>query len=125
MAHTGVAASLIDGVTLHTYFNVRFSANSSIFKIEPKSQKWHAIESVDLFIIDEYSTLDVRIFQEINEFLQVMHQNFVEDFGGKSVILMGDPGQLPVIENSSYQSSLYKYCLAWQYVESDGKQYRF
>jgi ATP-dependent exoDNAse (exonuclease V) alpha subunit len=104
LAHTGVAASIIDGITVHTYFGIR---NSQI-TIKPNTVKWFEIDSIRLLVIDEFSTINVMVLHEIDQFLRAVHGKTETYFGGVSVILMGDPGQLPAIETSIYDSDIYK-----------------
>ncbi len=102
---TGKAAFLINGETLHSLFNIKCVTDE---KKEPfleldnedlaKLQK--NFEQIDFLIIDEFSMLSQIMFGKIDSRLR-QAKNKNELFGGISIILIGDPGQLPPVCGSN------------------------
>lgn len=105
LAYSGAAATLINGCTLHSYFKINIKSNGIELKAESKS--WRDIKLVEVFIIDEYSMLELDIFTRLNTFLMALHEND-NNFGNKSLLLVGDPGQLAAITMSVYNHPIYK-----------------
>ena len=108
LATTGVAAHLISGETLHHFFSMDIDAKS---RLESGTIEYDMVNAADLLIIDEFSLLESKPFHAINRLLCQMAQsknNQFKPFGGKNVILMGDPAQLPAIQKDIFESSLWR-----------------
>ena len=108
LATTGVAAHLIDGETVHHFFKMDINSKSHI---ESGTTEYEIIRATDILVIDEFPLLDSEPFHKINELLKDMTQNKKEKmmpFGGKHVIMMGDPAQLPAIGTDIFGSSLWR-----------------
>jgi len=94
LASTGMAATLIDGQTLHSFFD--FGIASSVkeleinAKIEPKSKTKKLILSMDLIVIDEISMVSDELLEMIK--LRLEQANF-----RGSVLVVGDFLQLPPV----------------------------
>jgi ATP-dependent exoDNAse (exonuclease V) alpha subunit len=94
LASTGMAATLIDGQTLHSFFD--FGISSSLedlqrdgkYEIKKKIKK--LIHSIDLVVIDEISMVSDSLFDMIRLRLQQ------SDFKG-SILVVGDFLQLPPV----------------------------
>ena len=101
LAPTGVAAFNIHGSTIHSTLSVPI--NGSDFNIEGEQQK--RLNGMNYIIIDEKSMLDRRMLSIVDLRLRAAfpeHQN--KPFGGRSVILVGDFGQLPPVINEPMYS---------------------
>ncbi|RMZ93354.1 ATP-dependent DNA helicase, partial [Brachionus plicatilis] len=96
-APTAKAAYLIKGETIHSLFEINGSSikNKSI---EIKSKKLRKLQEkfkgITHVIIDEYSMLSQAMFGLIDNRLRQATGKLEELFGGLSIILTGDPGQL-------------------------------
>jgi len=98
LASTGMASTLINGQTLHSFFD--FAITSSIdelmlankFEIKPKIKK--LIRSIDLLIIDEISMVSDKLFDMIELRLSQA------DFKG-AILIVGDFLQLPPITKNN------------------------
>ncbi|MDB2562573.1 DEAD/DEAH box helicase [Sulfurimonas sp.] len=111
LASTGMAATLIDGQTLHSFFDlgIAFSLEelekSSRYEAKKKIKK--LIHSMDLIVIDEISMVSSALFEMIKLRLDQ------SDFKG-SILIVGDFLQLPpVVRGNSevmfaFESSAWK-----------------
>ncbi|GES80911.1 ATP-dependent DNA helicase Pif1-like [Rhizophagus clarus] len=100
LALTGVAAFNIDGITIHSGLSISIINDSKRLDIngERLKQLQDKLSDVRYVIIDEKSMIGRRMLAIIDMRLQQAfpeHNN--EPFGGRSVILFGDFGQLPPV----------------------------
>ncbi len=99
-ATTGIAASLIGGVTIHSWsglFNSgRLSTNFDLISPVIKDR----LISAEILIIDEVSMLDIQTLDALNDLLKEVRSVEVP-FGGLQLILSGDFFQLPPVSKVS------------------------
>ena len=116
VAPTGIAASHLQGQTLHSYFSlgIRDSIDESfIDNLLDKKYLQTRFSKLKVLIIDEISMVSPEIFSSIDMIIQAFKKNS-EPFGGIQVILSGDFFQLPPISRGfkekkfSWQSSSWK-----------------
>jgi len=98
LASTGMAATLIDGQTLHSFFDLGIASNIRELelnaKIEPKNKTKKLISSMDLIVIDEISMVSDTLLEMIR--LRLSQANFKG-----SILVVGDFLQLPPVVRSS------------------------
>jgi len=98
LASTGMAATLIGGQTLHSFFDLGISSNiqelEQNVKYEVKKKVKKIIHSIDLIVIDEISMVSESLFEMIKLRLQQ------SDFKG-TVLVVGDFLQLPPVVRGS------------------------
>jgi len=98
LASTGMASTLIEGQTLHSFFD--FGIASSIeeldknAKLNPKKKIKKLIQSIDLIVIDEISMVSDMLFD------MVMLRIEQSDFNGV-LLVVGDFLQLPPVSRSN------------------------
>ena len=98
-ALTGVAASLIGGVTLHSWteLGVKLSTKEEMVKKMERYpeliQKWRLTE---ILVIDEVSMISAELLNKLNYIAQYFRES-TEFFGGLQVVFSGDFCQLPPI----------------------------
>lgn len=94
LASTGMAATLIGGQTLHSFFDLGIASNiqdlESRGKYEAKKKIKKLIHSIDLVVIDEISMVSDSLFEMIKLRLEQ------SDFKG-SFLVVGDFLQLPPV----------------------------
>jgi len=94
LASTGMAATLINGQTLHSFFDLGIASSidelESKGKYEPKKKTKKLIASIDLIVIDEISMVSDSLFDMIRLRLEQ------SDFSGV-VLIVGDFLQLPPV----------------------------
>ena len=99
VAPTGIAASHLQGQTLHSYFALGIRDSIDDYFIENLLDKKYLqtrFSKLKVLIIDEISMVSPEIFSSIDMIIQAFKNNY-EPFGGIQVILSGDFFQLPPI----------------------------
>lgn len=98
LAPTGVAAFNIQGSTIHSALSIPISGTKFELEGEPLKKLQNKLKNVHYFIIDEMSMVgrrflaivDLRLRQTFSEYSNI-------PFGGRSIIIVGDFGQLPPV----------------------------
>ncbi|QSZ43141.1 AAA family ATPase (plasmid) [Sulfurimonas aquatica] len=99
VAPTGIAASHLQGQTIHSYFSLGIRDFIDEYYIESMLEKKYLqtrFSKLKILIIDEISMVSPEIFSSIDKILRAFKQNDTP-FGGIQVILSGDFFQLPPI----------------------------
>ena len=102
-APTGIAASHISGMTLHSFFGIGIKERLSSYDIENLTEKkylWDRMKNLKVLVIDEVSMLSPTLFESIDAILRTFKFSS-EPFGGVQVILVGDFFQLPPISKNN------------------------
>jgi ATP-dependent DNA helicase PIF1 len=128
-ATTGLAATHINGCTIHSWAGIGIKNNlhKSFFEKLPKNRK-QIIDNTDVLIIDEISMLhDYRL--DLVDSVCRSVRGIDAPFGGIQVIFCGDFFQLPPIkENDDNGDSFITNSSVWQELQPDiiylQKQYR-
>jgi ATP-dependent exoDNAse (exonuclease V) alpha subunit len=101
---TGKAAFLINGETLHSLFNIKVVENENESFLELENNELANLqkdfENIEFLIIDEFSMMSQIMLGKIDSRLR-QAKNKNELFGGISIMLIGDPGQLPPVGGST------------------------
>ena len=109
-APTGVAATNVEGVTLHSLFKIPFGVLTPNQKVEFNLNKARValLKAMDVLIIDEISMVRVDIMDHIDEKLRIYRKSS-KPFGGVQVVMFGDLYQLPpvVVKNEKEILSLF------------------
>ncbi len=66
-ATTGIAAMNISGVTLNSLFGLNIYLHNDIAYMD---QQWVAVQKLNAIIVDEFSMLDYKLFDKINQLCQ-------------------------------------------------------
>ena len=98
-APTAKAAYLINGDTVHQLLKIRVNKSRSYLALESEALRnlQDSFLNVTHVIIDEYSMLSQTMLARIDKRMRQITQKFEDYFVGLSVILTGDPGQLPAV----------------------------
>lgn len=104
-ASTGIAATHINGMTIHSWSGIgikRSLRQSDIDDILRNDFKRKGIMDADVLVIDEVSMLDAKVVHMVDQVLR-RARNFMADtpFGGVQVIFVGDFFQLPPVPERS------------------------
>lgn len=111
VAPTGIAASHIGGMTIHSFFGIGIMEKISDEYLEQlKYRKFlhNRLKNLKVLVIDEVSMVSPDLFISMDKILRAF-KYFAEPFGGVQLILSGDFFQLPPV-SSSGQSMRF----AWQ-----------
>ena len=92
---SGVAAHLIGG-TIHNFLSLDVDCNSSL---ENGTVQVARLHKTDVIVIDEFSMLDNHLFRVVEGVCRKFAKKHVSShsWGGRHVILLGDPAQLPAV----------------------------
>ena len=113
-ATTGLAASHLGGVTIHSWsgLGIKTSISDNFVKWLPKTRK-EKIKRADILIIDEISMLhDFRL--DMLNFLLKKVKKSEEPFGGIQVVMCGDFFQLPPVSSRNESGGFVVNSRAWK-----------
>ena len=102
-ASTGIAASLIQGQTLHSTFGLFTDRdNNTRCSLDIARPRGYAISLCQVILIDEVTMISRSVLEALEAGLRRLasqaHRNSSDlPFGGKSVILLGDVAQVPAV----------------------------
>ncbi|MCX6764378.1 MAG: PIF1 family DEAD/DEAH box helicase [Candidatus Nealsonbacteria bacterium] len=102
-ASTGIAATHMNGTTLHSWSGLGIKENltkNDIKKLMKKSYLRKHYKNTKILIIDEISMLTAAKFDAVNRACQQFKSSF-QTFGGMQVVCSGDLFQLPPINKNS------------------------
>ncbi len=119
-ASTGIAATHIKGVTIHSWSGIGIKEKltpKEIDNLRRNEQFMDRIKGTDVLIIDEISMLHKNQLNAIHYVLETC-LNDPRPFGGLQIVVCGDFFQLPPVGNRS-ESSKDKFCFmseAWRFA---------
>ncbi len=111
-ASTGIAATHIGGMTIHSWSGIGIRPKLDKYDLDKIASSEYIVKRINrtkVLIIDEVSMLSANMLDMVDMVCREIKQNG-EAFGGIQVVLVGDFFQLPPIirreENASKQNSL-------------------
>lgn len=106
VAPTGVAALNVNGVSLHSYFQLppRIVSDDDIKEV--KDRKLYT--KLDLLIVDEISMVRADLMDAMDSFLRKNGRDKDSPFGGTQMLLVGDLFQLPPVVTGREEKILDK-----------------
>ena len=102
-ASTGIAATHVGGMTIHSWSGIGIKRSVSDWDIEAIQGREKAVRRImdaKVLIIDEVSMLDASTLESVDRVLRVLRRGFFADekpFGGLQVVFVGDFFQLPPV----------------------------
>lgn len=99
VAPTGIAASHLQGQTIHSYFSLGIRADIDSYYIESLLEKKYLqtrFSKLKVLIVDEISMVSPEMFSSMDRILRAFKKDN-SPFGGIQVVLSGDFFQLPPI----------------------------
>lgn len=99
-ASTGIAATHIGGMTIHSWSGIGIKESLSIYDVEALHEKDYIVKRLlkaKVLVIDEISMLSGKTFDMVNAVCKSIRQVPDRSFGGLQVICVGDFFQLPPI----------------------------
>lgn len=112
-ASTGIAATHIEGKTIHSWAGVGIGKKSAAAITNGhywKKYVYWTIRNTDALVIDEISMLDGEILDLVSDVCAIAKRKD-EPFGGMQVVFVGDMGQLPPVEEHKgfpFEASCWK-----------------
>lgn len=112
LSFTGIAAVNIGGQTIHSFFGFPFKPmlpeDSEIPEFKEHWSSYKIIRDIETIIIDEISMLRSDILEAIDYSLKINGGDTTKPFGGKQIIFVGDPYQLPpIVELNEINKELF------------------
>ncbi len=98
-ASTGIAATHIGGMTIHSWSGVGikdYLSPADLDAIVSKEKIVKRVKATQVLVIDEISMLDGKILNSVNKILRTIRAS-EEPFGGIQVVCIGDFFQLPPV----------------------------
>ena len=114
-ASTGIAATHLDGRTIHSWIGMGIAENmndTEIKKLTKKEDLKKRIRETRVLIIDEISMLDADRLDLVDRICRAIKNPFLS-FGGLKVVLCGDFFQLPPVNKEKNPQFAYK-ASVWQ-----------
>lgn len=115
-ASTGIAATHVGGITVHSFLGLGSKKDFSIYDIEAIATTERIVKKVSkakVLIIDEISMLSGSTLNAVDQILKSIHGSS-ESFGGIQVVLVGDFFQLPPILDYGEESNFAFQSPAWR-----------
>jgi ATP-dependent exoDNAse (exonuclease V) alpha subunit len=120
-APTGIAALNIRGQTLHSLFRLPLGplipGDSRLMKLRFRAAQLRLFRKAELLVIDEISMVRADTLDAVDQVLRFALQS-EEPFGGKRLLLSGDPFQLPPVVTQSEAPLLRQYYEAPYFFKS-------
>lgn len=123
-ASTGIAATHIGGMTIHSWSGIAIKdklTKSDIQRIKDLPHYSKRIRKAKVLIIDEVSMLDEKIFSLVGQVCQGVRDS-AEPFGGLQVVCVGDFFQLPPVPRKPQARAEDGF---WPDNEDDGRMTHF
>ena len=95
-APTGVAALLIGGQTIHSFFSIRPHEWLETGDLEPDPWFNRRVRSLDTVVVDEASMVSPNLLDAMDARLRQARQS-AQPFGGVQLVLVGDLFQIPPV----------------------------
>ncbi len=114
-ASTGIAATHIGGMTIHSWSGVGIKDMLTPYDLEQISTREKIVKrakAAHVLVIDEISMLDGKVLDMVDQVLRTVRQS-EESFGGLQIVCIGDFFQLPPVTR---QGDMMRYafeCNAW------------
>jgi ATP-dependent DNA helicase PIF1 len=118
-ASTGKAATNVNGITLHSAFNLPVRKSGKVKRTKPSKRSLPILQErykyLKVLLIDEISMTEKGTFSDLNVWLRLIMRRDDLDFGGVSLLVVGDFFQLPpgnnqyIIRNMSPTDAWYNF----------------
>jgi len=98
-ASTGIAATHVGGMTIHSWSGIGIKKHLTNYDLEVMGEKeslLKRVRSAKVLIIDEISMLDANVFSMVDTVCRALRQKD-DPFGGLQVVVVGDFFQLPPV----------------------------
>ena len=118
-ASTGIAATHLGGVTIHSWSGVGVKETLSQYEIDvliDKEYLWKRFDKTRVLVIDEISMLSPKMLDMLDQVCRAMRRND-KPFGGIQVVLSGDFFQLPPIVRDGSRVEFVNASRAWSEMD--------
>ena len=115
-ASTGIAATHLGGVTIHSWSGIGirdYLSDMDLDQMESKKYLWKRFERTSVLLIDEISMLSPQMLDNIDKICRAFKRNSTP-FGGMQIVLSGDFFQLPPITKGSDEIEFAPRAKVWR-----------
>ncbi len=115
-ASTGIAATHLGGVTIHSWSGIGirdYLSDMDIDAMESKKYLWKRFERTSVLLIDEISMLSPQMLDNVDRICKAFKRND-SPFGGMQIVLSGDFFQLPPIVKGSSEIEFAPRARVWR-----------
>ncbi|MEZ4210999.1 MAG: AAA family ATPase [Candidatus Paceibacterota bacterium] len=115
-ASTGIAATHIGGVTIHSWSGIGAKQNLTdwdIDEIESKKYLWNRFDKTKVLVIDEISMLSAGLLDSVNKVCKAFKRNELP-FGGLQIVFVGDFFQLPPVVSRGEEVKFAFESVSWK-----------
>ncbi len=119
-ASTGIAATHIGGMTIHSWSGIgiaKYLSKYELNAITSKDRLVTRITDAKVLVIDEISMLDASTLELVNKVCQTIRKN-EKPFGGIQTVFVGDFFQLPPVSRNEEEPPKFAFeSTAWQLAD--------
>lgn len=118
-ASTGIAATHISGMTIHSWSGVGIKDFLTPFDLEQISTRERIVKrakAAQVLVIDEISMLDGKVLDMVDQVLRTVRAS-EEAFGGIQIVCIGDFFQLPPVTRNGDVMRYAFECNAWLHMK--------
>lgn len=118
-ASTGIAATHMNGVTIHSWCGTGIRTNLSDYEIDALEEKqylWNRFHKTKVLIIDEISMLHAEHLDLIDRVCRSFKRSDLP-FGGMQIVLCGDFFQLPPVSKEGEDINFVYFSNAWKEMD--------
>ncbi|MBW6442294.1 AAA family ATPase [Patescibacteria group bacterium] len=106
LSPTGIAASNINGQTIHSFFKLKLGVQTpENFANEKRDKRSKIYEKIDTIVIDEISMVRKDVFDVMDKIMK-KYKKCKRPFGGAKLVMFGDMYQLPPVTKKEEQERL-------------------
>ena len=102
---SGLAALKVGGRTIHNLISLSLDLD---WQGKEGTILWWMIRNADMIIVDEFSLLSNKRLHTLNDILHKVRRDKRDPFGRITVLLVGDPLQLPAVDLDIFDSALFR-----------------
>ena len=119
-ASTGIASTHIGGMTIHAWSGIgikKFLSENDLDELCQRERLVSRVSKTKVLIIDEISMLDAQTLTAVDMACKALRRR-EEPFGGMQVVFVGDFFQLPPVNRTGQDVSVFAYLApVWQEAE--------
>lgn len=115
-ASTGIAATHIGGMTIHSWSGLgirKMLTERDLSKLKETASVRRRVCRASVLIIDEVSMLEAQLLDSLNRICKYVRDN-QSPFGGLQIVLVGDFFQLPPVNKNNQEIKFAFSAEAWQ-----------
>ena len=106
---SGLAALNVGGRTIRSLFSLSLDLE---WQTKEGTTLWWMIRTANMTIVDEFSLLSNKLLHTLHDVLHKVRRDKRNLFGGITLLLVGDPLQLPAVDLDIFHNALFQHHFA-------------